>query len=173
MKYIILAILIVTSAYAAELKTKSELLDAIVKAQGLLELAEKIKTSNLEEAKEAMTRSYDELAARMPDIPKQVLDQIQTAGEKSLRAMDAAWSPKESLVVWKEAYAVDFTEDDLKQILAYIESPLGQKELAASKRAVNTWRSFILQKNKESGEIAMKEYGDAVARIFAENKKTK
>jgi hypothetical protein len=82
----------------------------------------------------------------------------------------AAWSVEDSMAVWKEKYGAEFSEDELRQILARSKSPLGQKEAAASKRAVAAWRFYITERQKAAAEAAMKEQGQAIQRAFSETK---
>jgi hypothetical protein len=153
-----------------ESKPKSQLLDEIVEAQGLRKLAEETKAAAAAEAKEAGRMSYEEMKQRMPSVQKETLEKIRLASEKYTDTVMAAWSVEDSMAVWKEKYGADFSENELQQILADLKSPLAQKELAASKRAVAAWRGFITERQKAAAETAMKEQGQAIQRAFSEAK---
>ena len=107
---------------------------------------------------------------RMPGLQKETLEKIRLASEKYTETVMAAWSVEDSMAVWKEKYGAEFSEDELRQILAQTKSPLGQKELAASKRAVAAWRGFITERQKAAAEAAMKEQGEAIQRALSEAK---
>src|SRR6267142_4319557 len=153
-----------------ESKSKSQLLDEIIQAQGLRQYSEQMKAASTANAKETARMSYEQIKQRYPTLQKETLEKIRLATDKYTETVMAAWPVEDSMAVWKEKYGAEFSESELKQILAQLKSPLGQKELAASKRAVEAWRAFITDRQKAAAEAAMKEQGEAIQRAFAEAK---
>jgi hypothetical protein len=168
-----LAVFLVLGSFGCaprESKPRSQLLDEIIEAQGLRQLAEQTKAAAAAEAKEAGRMSYEQMKQRMPSVQKEILEKIRLASDKYTQTVMAAWSVEDSMAVWKEKYGAEFSEDELRQILAQLKSPLGQKELAASKQAVAAWRFFITERQKAAAEAAMKEQGQAIQRAISETK---
>ncbi len=166
-----LAVFLVLGSFGcAPRESKSRLVDEIIEAQGLRQLAEQTKAASAAEAKEAGRVGYEQIKQRNPGLQKETLEKIRLASEKYTETVMAAWSIDDSMAVWKEKYGAEFSEGELRQILAQVKSPLGQKELAASRRAVAAWRAFITERQKAAAEAAMKEQGEAIQRAFSEAK---
>ena len=169
---IYLAIFVLSGFSAlASTETRSDILDRIIEAQGLKKLAESTRESFYKESKEAARLKNEQMKKTMPDVPEHVHAKLQEAGNQYTTTIAEAWNIDESMEVWKQAYGEKFTDAELLQILDYIKSPLGQKELAASQRAVHAWRNFIFERQKIAAEKAIRVQSEAVQKIFAENPK--
>jgi len=53
-----------------------------------------------------------------------------------VEAAQPAWTARDIVDAWAQYYSPHFTDDELDQLLAFYESPLAQKEVAANKEAM-------------------------------------
>ncbi len=148
-------------------------MDEIIEAQGLRQVAEQARADTAAAAKESSRLASEQLKQRHPSLQKETLEKIRLAEEKYTETVMAAWSVEDSMAVWKENYGAEFSEGELSQVLSQLKSPLGQKELAAQKRALDAWRAFITERQKAVAETAMKEQGQAIQRAISEAKTNK
>jgi hypothetical protein len=146
-------------------RSKTELIDAIVEAQGLDKLARDTKAKSIAESKETAQVSYEQMKKSMPNAPKEFLDKFQAASDQYTISIYESWTVEESMRVWKDAYAVDLSEAELRKILEGLESESAKKELAAAKRATKAWQEFISERSRTASEKALLEYTTNIQRI--------
>src|ERR1041384_1652834 len=94
-------------------KSKSELIDEIIEAQGLRQYSEQMKAASAANAKETARMSYEQIKQRFPTLPKETLEKIRLATDKYAETVMAAWPVEDSMAVFKEKYAAEFSEAEL------------------------------------------------------------
>ncbi len=61
---------------------------------------------------------------------------ILAAFDKYMEKVSAPWESEEIVSVWGQYYGQHFTEDELESLIEFYTSPLGQREVKASKSAL-------------------------------------
>jgi hypothetical protein len=86
-------------------------------------------------------------------------EQLKASEESSKKLLESVASmlnPEKAMKVWSEAYGQDMTIEDLDAIIAYYKSPLGQKDLAAQRKASEHYLTFVLKETFDSQGDFMK-----------------
>jgi len=106
-------------------------------------------------------------ANAVPNIIQRVKDQLlanNLSYQKDLNevalaeAQTMAGREKEIGEQMAKMYATDFTEQELKDLVTFYKSPLGQKLLAAEPRAIQFSMSYMREWAQQFGEIANGEF---------------
>ena len=119
---------------------RDALVDRIVKAQRLQEQFDQQLDQQREIMRGYATKMGEEATAdgggTLTPRQKEVLNRFmdQTAN---------LFTGKELADRWKATYGKDLSTADLQQIVAYYESPLGQRDVASSKSTLTDWSSWM------------------------------
>lgn len=92
------------------------------------------------------------------------------ASDEFISAMHSPWTAREIVQTWSELYASQFTDSELDQLLAYYTSPLAQKEVAASRRALVQFTQQYQEKYKPIAEAATAKYIQRLRSIVSDCK---
>lgn len=107
-------------------------------------------------------------------IGKQALDQIfsQTSPNEEFKArftkafndyihkIQAPWGAEEIVDAWADAYGKHFTDEELDLLVKFYTSPIGQKDVNASKLAVNEFTLHFQKLGEPIFQKATQEYID-------------
>ncbi len=85
---------------------------------------------------------FDEAIA---DAGGQVNPKQKAAFERYLAGVSTLFTAKEITDAWRAAYGKDLSEQELQEVLRYYQSPVGRKDVAASKRAMTTYTTWMTQ----------------------------
>ena len=106
-------------------------------------------------------------AAAVPNIVQQTKDQLLQSNlnyQKDLNevavivAQKLAGREKEIGEAWANIYTNEFSEQELKDLLAFYKSPLGQKLLATEPRAIQLSMAYMNQWAQAFGETVSNEF---------------
>ena len=121
-------------------KDRGVLVERIVKAQRLQEQFDQQLTQQREIMRGYATKMSEQAAAEgggaLTPQQKEVLNQF----------MDKAstlFSGKELADRWSSAYGKDLSVEELQQIVSYYESPIGQRDVSASKSTLTAWTTWM------------------------------
>jgi uncharacterized protein len=73
-------------------------------------------------------------------------------------AQHLAGREKEITEAWAQIYASQFTEQELKDLVTFYKSPLGQKLLAVEPKAIQSSMAFVNQWAQQFGEVVNGEF---------------
>jgi hypothetical protein len=88
-------------------------------------------------------------AARADDSSKgaKITELLQlTQARQFLQAVDGRFDQEDAVRTWGRYYSDNLTESDLDAILAYYRSPIGQKDISASRAALPQLQRYMLAK---------------------------
>ena len=74
-------------------------------------------------------------------------------GRRDRRARISPAARRRSATAWRKVYANEFTEQELKDLVTFYKSPLGQKLLATEPRAIQFSMSYMNQWAQNFAEI--------------------
>jgi hypothetical protein len=128
-----------------------------------------VSPAALAAAKEILAMKHAEAmyAAAVPNIVQQTKDQLLQTNlnyQKDLNevavivAQKMAGREKEIGEGMAKVYASDFTEQELKDLVAFYKSPLGQKLLSTEPRAIQGSMAYMNQWAQQFGEIVNGEF---------------
>lgn len=165
MFFLYLLLLGLTTNYADEKTKKSKLLE-LFKLQGLTELVEQQRTANLDQALVYGNNALAEFKKHVPESDEKALDEIQDALKAFVESVKPTWTTEEAMNTWAEYYGATITESELDQIIKYYKSPIGQKDIMATKLATPQWSAFFGEKNKKVWDKAFNQYIKSVREIM-------
>ncbi|ATC65365.1 hypothetical protein CMV30_16230 [Nibricoccus aquaticus] len=160
-------LLFLLSRVYAHTETRDQLVQEIVVITGVEEIVQTAKAASMEQTKEAVNQMVDQVRTGFPGLPKESWDAVQAAALKMVKSVENSWSTEDAVKIWKAEYVTNFTEDELRSILSSLKTPLGQKQIAANKKAGAVLQKWFLSHGQVAVEKAMKEYISDLQKIVA------
>ena len=163
---IAIALLISSVAFA---DTREEIIADLMEAQGLLQIFE----DQLEMARSQSREQGNDLVHQMMsglNPTPEYSERIDAAFNEFMEALMAPWSASEIVSVWARYYGPHFSDDELAQLLEYYKSPLGRKEVAASREAMAGYSNYLNEASKPILEKAVQDYVQKLQLIAKECK---
>ncbi|MEA3180164.1 MAG: hypothetical protein QOI59_3687 [Gammaproteobacteria bacterium] len=78
-----------------------------------------------------------------------------TSARQFLRSVDGNFDQEDAARAWGRFYADNLTESDLDAILAYYRSPVGQKDVGASRAALAQVQHYMVEKRRAGAATAV------------------
>lgn len=154
MRFLALALLFLVSAAQAGTEEK---IAALMRAQGLNEMFE----SQFEAMRAEGLKQADQMVRQITgefDLPEALEAKMRAATDKYVKALHATFTSEEIVAVWSKAYGSKFSEKEIDGLLKYYNSPLGKKDVAATKAAFPAFNGYLLNKTSASVERALADY---------------
>jgi len=158
LKLSLLIIILLVNASHAQGITKEAKLKELMKLQGLYEMIEQQQRYIQEQAKAIGPRMLDQLRKQVPGNDKAVIDELEGAYFRFMAAAKSPWTVQEAVDAWAKYYGDQVTDSELDKILEFNRSPIGQKDVAASKNALPKWSAYFATKNQQVLETATNAY---------------
>ncbi|XVJ71386.1 MAG: DUF2059 domain-containing protein [Rhizobacter sp.] len=130
---------IAANAMAAD--TRQDLVLRIAKAQGLTEMFEQ-QIGQMRDAARANGAELLEQATAASGAEKPT-EKERAAFERFSAKAHSMFSAKELVAIWTTHYGAGLSMEDLRQILRYYESPVGKKDVAANKQAMQPFSAWM------------------------------
>jgi|APAra7269096613_1048513.scaffolds.fasta_scaffold00106_119 hypothetical protein len=116
------------------------LVQRIAVAQGLNELFDQQMIQQREATKGFAAKVFEQAVAQSGGQANQ---KERAAFEKMTERAAEMFSGKEIVSAWVESYGKDLALQDLQAILTYYESPVGRKDVAATKAAMPAFTAWL------------------------------
>jgi hypothetical protein len=170
-KFIVASIVLAfsVSTLAAD---RDEKIRGLMEAQGLITTFDQMLQSGREQGRSQANNILMQLLAGL-NPPNEVRAKLEAAASKFLDDVRSPWSSSEIVSVWSQLYGPSFTDEELDQLLAFYSSPLAQKEVVSSRRALGEFVATIQARNKPMLEAATAAYINNLQAIIRECKCTK
>ena len=143
---------ILATANAAAADTRQDLVMRIAEAQGLTALFEQ----QIGQMREAARANGAELLkqARAASGSDEPTAKERAAFERFSAKAYSMFSSKELVSIWTKHYGAGLSVEDLRQILRYYQSPVGQKDVAANKQAMQPFSAWMaIEGNTRGGDL--------------------
>jgi len=166
-------LLALTASYAfADEASKAAKLKELAKIQGLHEIIEQQRLYSHEQVKLIAPKMLQEAKKQFPALKKTTVLALENAYQKFLNAAKPTWTTEDAVNAWSVYYGLHVTEEELDGILAFYNSPVGQRDAEAAKIAMQQWAIFFMEKNNVTVEKATQAYIEELRAIIkAEVKK--
>jgi hypothetical protein len=131
--------------------SKVALVQRIAEAQGLLELFDQQLVQQREATRAYALRMFEDGVREAGGEPN---ERERQAFERLIARSSELFTSRELVAAWVAEYGQGLTNEDLEGILKYYLSPIGKKDVAASKMAMvrfSTWMSE--QGQQRSGSL--------------------
>lgn len=136
---------------------RNEKVRELMEAQGLLKMVQAQMDAGKEQTRNQAQQVLDQILGGM-NPSQEIKLRLQRASESFIDSLITPWTAEDVVKEWANAYAKDFSDKELDQLLAYYLSPLGKKDIAESARALPILTAFISDRAKPVIERATKKY---------------
>jgi hypothetical protein len=106
---------------------------------------------------------YKQITAGLEIKNQKVNSKIEAAYIHYIERCSSLWTADELVEIWSGRYGKNLTDDDLTQILAYYQSAIGKKDVAATQAATIGFTQTMMVQGK-------KRINDAISAMTAEFK---
>jgi hypothetical protein len=166
--------LLFSNVCVADESTKEQKLVELMKLNGLYELLENQMDVGKKQAEDVGAKMMEEFRANLPGLGGSYWDQMNSAYQKFIQTCASpAWTIDEAVKKYADLYGQNITEDELDQILVFYKSPIGQKDILASQRAVPLWTEYLGSKNMDLLQENYKTFVQELKMLAVEYKKSK
>src|SRR5215470_4679975 len=127
----------------AEELSREQCIAEVVKALGLEELL----VQSQEENKKATQKLLDQALAQIHDLmaswPAKQQEEFHAAIDRYTAAALPPLDIPDLVAAWGRFYSADMSDADLRDVVAFLRTPLGTKELKASTSATTQWANYV------------------------------
>ena len=166
---LILASLILAFSASTMAMDRSEKIRDLMEAQGLNATFDQMLQSGQEQGRDQANQMLAQLMAGLSP-PDEFRAKFQAAVSQFLDDLQPPWGSKEIVEVWSQFYGPYFTDKELDQLLAFYTSPLAQKEVVSSRRALVELTASFQAKYKPILDHATATYIQSLQSIVLECK---
>lgn len=163
-----LALCFIAMGAHADAESKRAKLLRLMELQGLNAKIEAQLARAKSQILELGQQQVAKLQASFPEQPAEYWSAYPIRMAKMAADFDESISPEEAAALWVEAYGKNLSEPEVDQILAYWESPIGQKDLAATNAATPEWQAAFSARATAGAKAAVAELN---AFLRAENER--
>jgi hypothetical protein len=169
MKYITICLILALSAVhaLAEPPSKAVLMRELTQVYGMDQMISEAKKAAGEQARTAVDQMFTQVKNGMPGMGAEVLQKMQAAAQKLMASVEKSWTTEEAMQIWQAEFSSDMSVEELSKILEASKTPLGQKQIAASKRANKAFQQYLIQRSKGTIEKALNDYVADIQAIVA------
>lgn len=129
---IVLLLSMPTFSYANERESQ---IKTLMEAQGLLELfGNQIKMGEMQGKQMALQIMQRLMSQITPN--EEYKNKLKSVFDALMKKMKTPWGEKEIIKVWTEYYGKQFSDEELKQLIAFYNSPIGKKEVSSTRVAL-------------------------------------
>lgn len=151
----------------ARAASKSELIQELMRVQGLQEMIEQARIANEAQVQQAAQRMIQELRTQFSSVPEPLMKDLMGAVERFTRNAAGGWTASEAVERWEQLYGAGMSAEDVAKVLEFCKSPVGQKDIAATKAAMPKWGAFFAERGAATMDRAMKAYVAEVQQIVS------
>lgn len=169
----VVSVLFLVSSYGyADDDSKTDKIKELMKIQGIYDLIKQAQISTQETLKSNASAMLQQLQSKFPTSNLSVNPNFKTALEKFLtQAGKPVPETEEAVRVWGQLYGSLLTEDDLDKILAYSRSPIGQKDIDATKKAQQEFNKYFIEQVNQHVKKASEEFHNELRTILERQEK--
>lgn len=114
---------------------RDEKIRALMEAQGLLGAFEQQLQLSKEHGRKQSEQVLNQLMSGLNPSPKFV-ERFRSATDEYIKALEPPWTAQDIVNVWAKYYGSRFSEQELDALLTHYSSPLGRKEVIATREAL-------------------------------------
>jgi len=154
---IFVLLLAVFSSSLALAEGRNATVRQLMEAQGLIPAFEQQLALGREQTRKQGRAILDQLLASM-NPSAEFKERFEGAFQEFMAEVETPWSAEEIVAVWARYYGEQFTDDELHRLLDFYQSPLGQKEVVASREAMVKFSTHFAEAGKPIAEKAVSHF---------------
>ncbi|WP_217475248.1 DUF2059 domain-containing protein [Stutzerimonas stutzeri] len=153
----IIGAVILTLSFQALADTKSEKIGRLMDALGLVETWKQQIEQGKEYNRKVSTQIMDQVLSQL-NPNEDFKQRFKTAADGFIKKTEAPWTAEKIVSVWASYYAPDFSEEELDQLIAFYSSPLGQKDIQVTRKAMKGFSKYFEEASQPITQSATNEY---------------
>jgi len=162
---IFLIIFVISTPAIADEASKSAKLIELMRIGGLYGHCEQKHADYQEFVKSVGPEAIKDFKSKFPNMTESTLQALEAAYQNFVESAKPTWTVQEAVEVWKITYDSHVTEEELDKILKFYKSPVGQKNIRASRDAISKLFEFMEEKNQKAKKRAVKAYLEELENI--------
>lgn len=166
----VFALLVLSCAAVAGPPTHEEKITELVSLTGLAETLDQSRTSSRVEAHKLSDQLLDQIFDDPGALDVEQRKKIAAAARRFSDACADSLDVDEAVAKWGEYYAASLSEEELDDVLRYYRSPVGRKDVAATKAAMPLWLAYLSSHREASMQLAVKRYSAELEQIMSPDK---
>lgn len=157
MKKVISIVLLAVFPVFAMAGDKEDKIRQLMEAQGLLSMFESQLEMGKAQSKKVGQQMMDQLLSQI-NPNEEFKARLSAAFNNYMDKVTTPWGAEEIVSVWAQYYGQHFTENELNSLIEFYTSPLGQKEVKASKSALAEFTVHFQKLGEPIFQKATQEY---------------
>jgi hypothetical protein len=137
----------------------------LMQLTGLAQMMAQSRAMGQAAAQKTVQSMAEQAFAKFPTIPPEKRARIEDAAKQFMRDVDSGFDQDDAVRAWGRFYSESLTETELDAILAYYRSPVGQKDVSASRAALPQFQHYIIEKRTAVMNTAIANYTAAIRSI--------
>ncbi len=159
---LIFSLIFLTSVLSAS--EREDKIRELMEAQGLLTTFEQQLNLGREQSYEQGKVMLEQLMTNLDPSPE-YQQEIHQSFEKYMESVTSPWGADELVAVWSKYYGSKFTDTELDTLIKHYTSPLGQKEIIASREALIQYSNHFADAGTPIYEKAFQTFADELKEI--------
>ncbi len=159
--------LVAASSNAA---TRAETLNALMEAEGVGQAFDSARDMVRQQAKADADKGMASLLTRLDATPEVIAELRRVYGEFIDSVTTGAFQRDDLAKMWGEAYGASFSDEELTKLLAFYQSPLGQKTVSLARSAMPKVMEKMQTELQPRLQPAIQRYTEQVRKIVADCK---
>jgi len=157
-------------AASSHASTRAETLNALMEAEGVGQAFDSARDMVRQQAKADADKGMASLLTRLDATPEVIAELRRVYGEFIDSVTTGAFQRDDLAKMWGEAYGATFSDAELTQLLAFYQSPLGQKTVAVARTAMPKVMEKMQTELQPRLQPAIQRYTEQVRKIVADCK---
>jgi hypothetical protein len=166
-KYVALVLLLLPTMATAESPQRQETIAELIRATGLADMLDQSREAARAQAAALSDQMLSRLMGTSSALSAEQTEAVRVAAQRFSETCAAGFDVEGAVASWGQLYAATLTDEDLQAILMYYTSPIGQKDVAATKAAMPLWQAHLASKSSELMKAAIDEYAAELRRIVS------
>jgi hypothetical protein len=137
----------------------------LMRLTGLAQMMAQSRAMGQAAAQKTVQSMAEQALAKFPAIPPEKRARIEDAAKQFLHDVDSSFDQDDAVRAWGRFYSENLTETELDAILAYYRSPVGQKDVSASRAALPQFQHYMVEKRTAVMNTAVANYTAALRSI--------
>jgi len=166
-KFVAVVMFLFSTLAMADSPQRQETIAELVSATGLADMLDQSREAARAQAGALSDQMLSQLMGTSSVLSAEQTEAVRVAAQRFSETCAAGFDVEGAVASWSQFYAVTLTDEELQAILKYYTSPIGQKDVAATKAAMPLWQAHLASQSSELMKVAIDEYAAELRRIMS------
>ena len=143
------------------------MIQELMRIQGMYEIVQQTQSANEAQVRQEAKNMIEDLRSKFSTLPEPIMADLMRAVNTFTKSATGGWSASEAVEQWERLYGAEMSSEDVSRVLEFYKSPVGQRDIAATKVAMPNWAVFFAERSAVTTDKAMKAYVAEVQQIVS------